>query len=269
MSALARWDDLLTKIRDRHDQVRAEAEADARTFIAQVASGGDPLPLSHRLSAVTARLQDLESKITDTWHEKVDHAIGAEGHPVSARDAAFARGQRLRDALDDAREELEVRMLALLARERYAAATAAHRPVPCGRCGAAIAAPISFRALELACAACGAVAVWQPAELMVSVAAIGTHAVAQEAALGEWRAMRAAERAVHELRPPRPLAPLLVFERAQIAYWRTYLQARAWFEPELGRDPAREIAARMEPWYLHTAEHEAAWVAAGRPRAPL
>lgn len=56
------------------------------------------------------------------------------------------------------------------------------------------------------------------------------------------------------------------YERAQIAYWRAYLAVRARFEPEIGRDPGKEIRARMEAWYISHAEYEEAWVAAGRPR---
>jgi hypothetical protein len=99
-----------------------------------------------------------------------------------------------------------------------------------------------------------------------SVAAIAAHAVAQEAAVHEWRAMRAVERALHAIRPPVPLEPIKAYERAQITYWRAYLRVRSQFEPILARDPALEIRSRMEQWYVYTAEHEPAWVAAGRPR---
>jgi hypothetical protein len=74
---------------------------------------------------------------------------------------------------------------------------------------------------------------------------------------------------MHAMRPPRPLAPVKAYELAQIAYWRTYLKARAWFEPELARDPAMEIRRRMQQWYESHAEFEEGWVAAGRPREEL
>jgi hypothetical protein len=227
MSALARWDAFLAQIEGRHAQVRREAEAAAHAFIASVAAGGDHLPLSHRLMAVRSRLQELESMIADTWHAKVDDAIASEGLGTAARDAAFAKGEALRHSLDDAREELEPRIFAELARQRY------------GR------------------------------GLGETVAALAAHAVAQEAAVNEWRAMRAAERALHAIRPPRPIAPIQAYERSQIAYWRRYLAVRAQFDPILARDPALEIRSRMEPWYTSSAEYEQAWVAAGRPRAPI
>jgi hypothetical protein len=248
--------------------VRTEGETAAMQFVAAVASGGDYLPLSHQLSAVENRLQDLETKIIDTWHDKVDDAICGEGHGEAVRTTAREKGEALKHALDDAREELRIRVYAELARRRHAAAVAAHKPVFCSACGAALAPPLSFRALELPCS-CGAVTVWQPPELMVSVAAIGTHPIAQEAATAEWRAMRAAERALNAVRPPRPLAPVKAYELAQIAYWRTYLHHRAWFEPELARDPAMEIRRRMQQWYESHAEFEEGWVQAGRPREAI
>jgi len=267
MSALARWDAFLAQIEGRHRAVRDEAQASGRTFIASVAGGGDYLPLSHQLGAIKHRLQELESKIIDTWHAKVDDTITGEGHSQEVRMAALAKGEDLKYALDDAREELEISLMADLARARFAAATAALQPVGCGKCGASYAAPQSFRLVELPCGGCGAPLSYDPDELMRSAGAIGTHAIAQESATAEWRAMRAAEHALHRVRPPRYLAIVQAYEAAQIAYWRKYIVARAYFEPELGRDPAMEVKKRMEQWYLYSADHEESWVAAGRPRA--
>lgn len=232
MSALARWDAFLAQIEGRHRQVRDEAMAAGRAFIASVAGGGDYLPLSHQLGAVRHRLQDLERKIIDTWHAQVDDAVVDEGNPEHVRDAAREKGEDLQHALDDLREELEISLMADLARARHAAATAT-----------------------------------QDADLFQSAIAIATHPVAQEAATAEWRAMRAAERALHRVRPPRYLGIVQAYEAAQLAYWHRYLGARAHFEPILARDPAMEIRRRMEQWYLSFAEQEESWVAAGRPRA--
>lgn len=265
MSALARWDGFLAQIEGRHRQVRDEALADGRAFIASVAGGGDEGPLSDRLGAVKHRLADLERKIMDTWHAQVDDAITGEGHPLAVRDAACAKGVALGHALEDAREELEIDLGAELARARYAAAQARLAPVVCPGCGASYQAPYAFRQIEMTCG-CGATVRYDPDPLMRSAGALGTHPIPHQAARAEWRAMKAADRARRAARSPAPLALIVADEAAQIAYWRAYLAARAWFEPELGRDPAMEVKKRMEQWYVYTAEHEAAWVAAGRPR---
>jgi len=223
MPAVERWDGFLAQIEQRAAQIRADAEASARAFIAEVARGGDFAPLSHQLMAVRNRLQDLETNITDTWHAKVDDAFAAENLGPDVRAQAFAKGEALRHALDDHREELEPRIFAELARVRQANGHAE------------------------------------------SVAAIGAHAIAQEAAVGEWRAMRTAER-LHAIRPPRPLDVIKSYERTQIRYWRMYLDVRSRYEPILARDPALEIRSRMEQWYVSSAEFEEAWIKAGRPR---
>lgn len=266
MSALARWDAFLAQISSRHEQVRNEAVAAGRAFIAGVAGGGDPQPLSHQLGAVKHRLHDLEAKIMDTWHAQVDDAILEEGHAVETRDAACDKGIALGHQLEDARDELENSLLAELARARYQAATAALRPIGCARCGAQFQPPQSFRLVEWQCT-CGAALRYEPDELMRSAGALGTHPISQEAALAEWRQMRAADRYVRAARSPCPLPRLVAYEAAQIAYWRRYLAARAWFEPELGRDLEMEVRRRMEQWYQYSADQEQAWVQAGRPRA--
>jgi hypothetical protein len=227
MSALARWDAFLAQIAGRAAAVRDEAEASARAFIANVASGGDHQPLSNQLMAVRSRLQELESMLTNTWHAQVDDAISAEGHPPSVRDAASAKGDALRHKLEDERDELEPRIFAELVRQR-----AAHGQLD-------------------------------------SVMSLAAHAVAQEAAVLEWRAMRSAERALHAMRPPRSLSIVQAYEAAQVTYWRKYLAVRAQYEPILARDPALEIRSRMEQWYVYFAEFEEAWVAAGRPRMAI
>lgn len=265
MSALARWDAFLAQIKGRHEQVRAEAGTAGRAFIATVAAGGDYQPLSHQLGAVKHRLHELEAKIMDTWHAQVDDAILDEGNSVEARDAACAKGVALGHVLEDARDDLEIALMAELARARYQAAQAALQPVACGGCGAQYQPPHSFRLVSFTCG-CGATVSYDPDELMRSAGAIGTHPVAQEAAAAEVAAMRAADRAARAARSPRPLHLLQAWESTQIAYWRRYLAARAWFEPELARDPALEVRKRMEQWYQLTAEHEEAWRAAGRPR---
>jgi hypothetical protein len=267
MSALARWDAFLAQIKGRHEQVRAEALAAGRQLIAGVATGGDYLPLSHQLGAVKHRLMELEGKIMDTWHAQVDDAILNEGTPVPVRDAACDKGIALRHALDDAREELEIGLMAELARTRYQVATSQQQPVLCGGCGAQYQPPHSFRLVEWRCGNCGGGLRYDPSELLRSAGAIGTHPISHEAAAAEWREMQAAQRRASAARSPCPLYLLKAYEAAQIAYWRKYLATRAWFEPELGRDPEMEVRKRMEQWYVYSADQEEEWRSAGRPRA--
>jgi hypothetical protein len=216
MSAAARWDAFLAQLEQRAASVRAEAEAVGRAWTAP-----DTAPLSHQLMGVRSRLQDLETSIEATWHAKVDDVFAAEGASSEVRAQAFTKGRALGRALDNLREEMEIRIFAELARRQ-------------------------------------------------AVPALGAHALAQEAATAEWRAMRAAQHAVHDQRPPVAFALIKAWERAQIAYWRAYLPVRARYEPAIqAHNMPLEIGSRMEQWYVSTAEFEPAWVQAGRPREPL
>ena len=94
------------------------------------------------------------------------------------------------------------------------------------------------------------------------------HRVGSLAAELEWLAMRNADRALRHARSPRPLDLIIASERAQIAYWRAYVSARAVNEPNL-RDVAHEVRSRMDAFYNLSAEFEEAWRNAGRPRTPV
>ena len=81
MSALARWDAFLAQIESRAAGVRSEAEASARTFIANVAGGGDYQPLSHQLMAVRsgARARDDDHRRVARQGRRRDRGRGP-GH---------------------------------------------------------------------------------------------------------------------------------------------------------------------------------------------
>jgi hypothetical protein len=263
--ALSRWTAFLLQVQSRHRDVLHEAETAARQFIESVVAGGDVGPLSNQLMATSARLQDLETRISDTWHAQAEQALVDAGHSAADVERERRVGRSLQWSLEDQREELDPRLFAHLARQRYAHARATCA-LTCPRCGAPYAGPAVFVAIDHVCHACHGTSLLEPGELMQSVAAIGAHALAQEVAIAEWRETRAAERRAHGVRPPRPLAVVVAIERAYIAYWRVYLAARAQLEPVLARDPAMEIRCRMEHWYVACAEYEPAWVEAGRPR---
>jgi len=268
VSAVERWDAFLAQIEGRHRAVRDEAAKQARAAVATLSSP-DTTFISHGWAAIESRLQELEKRIVDTWHEKVDDTFGAEGIDQTTRMAAYEKGDLLRFALENAREELQQHIFADAARELFARAMADRKDRFCSECGAQFELPICFRAVALTCARCGTKTMFEPGDLLRGVAAVGAHALAQEAALAEWQKMRLCERRAKAVRPPCPLSLLKDYERAQIAYWRAYVAARGRIEPELGRDPALEVRSRMEFWYTYQAEHEQEWVRGGRPRETI
>jgi len=219
MSAAQRWDGFLAQIADRHGQVCAEAAA--------AAIGADPQPIANAWMAQETRLKDLETKIIETWNEKVDAAFEAENTGPDARAAARRKGEDLKFSLENTREDTHHAIWVATA-QRMQQAGAAH----------------------------------------ANVIAFGAHAFASQRARNAWLAMRNAERAMRDARSPTPLALLKQYERAQIAYWRSYVAARAELEPAM-RDVAHEVRSRMEGWYMYSAEGEVEWRNAGRPREPI
>ncbi len=266
MAAHERWAGFLTQIAQRHEDVSREVGECATAALAR--AGFDPTPIGTAWGAIDMRLADLERKIDDTWGAQVERTFESEGYDRARIDAAREEGLRLRHELEDRREALHHRIFADIARRLYARAAAERTDRACPKCGAPLDVPITYRAVQVRCAHCGALGTFEPGTLMRSVVAWGAHALASEAAQDEWLAMRAAERATRAVRPPCPLALLKGYEHAQIAYWKAYVSTRAQLEPEM-RDVALEVRSRMDAWYRYNAEHETEWVRAGRPRDPV
>ncbi len=266
MRAAERWQSFLKQIEERHRLVRDEAAAGAREALPE--GGYDPTPIAIAWAGVNDRLLELERRIIDTWHEKVEDVFESEGYDRPALDVERQKGEELAFVLESAREAAEMHLFAEIAREIHGRALAAQKERLCPSCGAPFEVPVSYRSVNLRCAHCGSVATFEPGTLARNAIAFGSHPMAWVAAEREWNAMRRAERRVRDQRPPASLASLKDHERAQIAYWSAYFRTKSQFEPELF-DVAREVRARMEWWYTSHAEHEEAWRAAGRPREAL
>ncbi len=264
--AAERWQGFLAQISDRHKLVREEAAAAARDALRE--SGYDVTPIGVAWAGVNDRLHELERRIIDTWHEKVESAFEAEGYQRPALDVERRKGEDVAFVLENARQAVEMHVYAGGAREIHARSLAQQRERNCSTCTAPLDVPVAYRAVNLRCAHCGAVSTFEPGTLARTAIAFGAHALSWVSAEREWYTMREAERRVRDQRPPVPLALLKAYEQAQIAYWWRYFSTKMHLEPEL-HDVAREVRARMEWWYTSSAEHEEEWRAAGRPRAQI
>jgi hypothetical protein len=264
--AIDRWQGFLTQIHDRHKLVREEASVGARDALRE--SGYDVTPIGVAWMGVNDRLLELEKRIIDTWHEKVESAFEAEGYQRPALDAERRKGEDLAFALENARQSVEMHVYAEGAREIHTRSLATQRERNCPTCTAPFEVPVVYRALNLRCAHCGAVSTFEPGTLARTAIAFGAHAFSWVSAEREWYAMRDAERRVRDQRPPVALALLKAYEAAQIAFWSKYFATKGQLEPEL-HDVAREVRSRLEWWYTASAEHEEEWRAAGRPRAQI
>jgi hypothetical protein len=264
-TATERWDAFLQQIEARAKQAREEGAAEVRAASASLA-GADAAAVSQVWSKHESRLQELERRIQDTWDEKVEAAFEAEDADGETRMAALEKGRLLMFQLEIAREELEPQLNAELAHLLFKRALESKRAGFCTACGQARVVPITFRQIEVRCPSCGDTSMFEPGELLRGAAAVGAHSLAQVSAHAEWIGMKLAERAVRQMRPPVSLALLKAWEQAQILYWFKYVMARGQIEPEMLRDPPKEVRDRMHQWYQYTAEHEQEWVRAGRPR---
>lgn len=264
-AALARWEAFLAQIAARHAAICAEAEEGSRAALA--ACDHDVTPLSHAWMAVNDRLMDLEQRIASTWHEKVEAVFEAEGLDRGLQLRELERGNDLAFELENRREITEQRSFALAARELHGRALRAQVDRSCGHCGVELPIPVTYRAINVSCRHCGTRVTFEPGTVARMAVASGSHALAWEAAMPEWIAMRRAERAIRLHRSPVPLALLKAHEHAQIAYWWKYFSTKAHFEPEV-RDVSREVRARLQPWWT-MATTEEAWRQAGDPRAAV
>src|ERR1700740_26130 len=166
MAAHERWAGFLRQIAQRHEEGSRDAGEGAGGR-----AGFDPTPIGTAWGAIDMRLADLERKIDDTWGAQVERTFEAEGYDRGAITAARDEGLRLRHELEDRRESLHHRIFADIARRMYARALAERTDRACPRCGAALALPITFRALQVTCAHCRALATFEPGTLMRSVVA--------------------------------------------------------------------------------------------------
>lgn len=264
-AAIARWDAFLKQIADRHAAVCQEAEEGSKAALA--ACGYDFIPISHAWMAVTDRLKELERRIVDTWHEKVESVFEQEGVDRATQLRELRKGEDLAFELENRREASEMRTFAEGARAIHQRALATQVERNCGHCGVPLPIPVTYRAINVTCRHCGSIVTFEPGTLARTAIATGAHAMAWEAAYPEWLAMRRAERAIRYHRSPTPLAVLKAYEQAQIAYWFKYIGTKAHFEPEL-RDVAFEVRSRMQFWWTQmTSEEE--WRKAGNPRATI
>ena len=252
-----RWAVFLDKVRGRLREIFAEADGAYRdVFAVDVIDG---TAMSGVSSALKARLQQLSSKVEDSW-SKIDEEIDQAGEDldgnVVARFSATQRrlGEALRREIDHQTEDFIVRHEA--ERERQVAARAAEEakvPLPCGRCGAALTRPIHHTPVNITCAHCGSVTTATPGSASAQYGAI---ARAFEAALPQWHALQDAEDAWHLLRH-KTEDDLRRFEAATRAYWTAFAAARGNFEPGwTAKEVQGEIVGKMGHFETYTAKSD-------------
>lgn len=262
-----RWDGFLKNIRERFEQIMQESRDGCAQMLAE--TNYDPIPMGNAWGAMERRAKDLITKVDETWRQQVEGKFEEAGVPRPVIDAEARKGDGMREWIEVEIERTRIGIYCKLARD-VAEMDVRERQggYPCKQCGAPLPAPVTFRVLNLTCAHCRTVNEFEPGTRTRYVEASCLHSLCQEAAWNEWLAMQQAERAFKRARP-HTIQHIQTWEAAQIAYHKKYLTTRLQYLPDQAPSYAKDLAGRMEHFYVYTIPNDAEWVKAGRPRAPL
>lgn len=261
-AVVARWDGFLAQVRERFLQIMREAEEGCPMLLEQAEY--DPVPMGNAWSAIEMRAKQLETKIDETWNSQVERAFEQAGASAQALAYERSKGEGLRDWFEIERERIRIKIWSDAGRTFYQRAQGElGRPFACSRCGAPMAIPFTFRALNVPCPHCRTVNGFEPGTWM-RMGEMCVHPLCEEAAWQAWLAMHHAENAWRAARPV-TIHQLKTWERAQIAYWRTYLGTRIQLLPDTAQAFEADLRGRMRAFYDQM-DREVAWIQAGRPR---
>lgn len=263
-AVLQRWQRFQQQIEQRFVEVLAEAEHGCAALLEHC--DHDPAAMSNAWTAMHARAMDLGTRLADTWDEQVEPRLDELDVDVELEQRARAELDAMLDRMEVELERARLRIFAGAARTLWARAL---RDQPdhlrCPQCGASQPVPATFSAVNVACPCCGSLVTYEPGRRVRMIESTCVHPLCEEAAWEQWLAMRRAERHLHAARTE-TLELLSAFEKAQILYWHTYLQARVALLPHTAQSFTDDLRGRLQAWYQQV-EHHAAWARAGRPRA--
>lgn len=234
MSAEARWTGFLDKLTGRHAQILEEARDGCLGLLE--ACDGDIGPMSQGWTAMNVRALQLESKITNTWSEKVE---GVADDVVHAHED---RGHALERALERQRELCRIGLYADAARHIWTRALEEQvSAFGCTQCAGPIEVPPTMRSINLTCPSCSAVTTFEPGQRVRSIAHTCIHPLCEAATLAQSDAVAAAQEAVHANETPQTVDALIGAYRV---YWTAYLELRA----SMSGDPLdleKELTGRL------------------------
>ena len=263
-----RWDGFLKNIKERFDQIMQESLEGCAQLLRD--SSYDPIPMGNAWGAMERRAKELSTKVDETWRQQVEPKFEEAGVARPMIDEQSRKGEALRDWMELEIERTRIQIYCSAARE-VAELDKRERTggYPCKQCGAPLTVPHTYRVVNVPCAHCRTVNEYEPGTRTRYTEASCLHSLCQEAAWSEYVAMQEHERSVRRTRPPRTLQQLQAWEQAQIAYHRKYLTRRLDWVPDQAPSFAKDLAGRMEHFYVYGINSEVAWINAGRPRAPL
>ena len=261
-AVVARWDGFLAQVRERFLTIMREAQEGCPRLLEH--ADFDPIPMGNAWGAMEIRAKQLDTKIEETWSGQVEGSFEQVGASPQALAYEREKGEATRAFFEVERERTRIGIYSNAGRALFQRGMAEKgRAFACTRCGAPLEVPFTFRALNIPCPHCTTVNGFEPGTRM-RMGELCVHPLCEEASWSQWVAMREAERAWRTSRGA-TIEILKAWERAQIAFWRTYLGARIRFMPETAPAFEADLRGRMRHFYDQM-EREVAWTRSGRPR---
>ncbi len=263
-AVLDRWSSFHRQLFERFTALMTEAEQGCATLLSQ--QDDDPAVMANAWTAMQGRASDLGMRLEDTFTDQVEPYLDELDVDEDTCDRLRAELDALQDRMEIELEATRLRVFAGAARTLWARALKQASPqLSCSQCAAPVAAPATLCSVNVSCPHCGSLVTYEPGARVRMLEHVAVHPLAEEQAWPQWLEMRRAEQRLHASREE-TLPLLQAYERAQLAYWHTYLRAKAALLPRVAADFDRDLRGKMQQWYEHI-EHSATWARAGRPRA--
>lgn len=261
---VARWDAFLANIYERFSSVLSEAQQGCAQLL--VDNDYDTHAFGLAWSAMELRAKQLDTKLSDTWEDKVSPMFDDLDLQAAVQDRERAKGDALSDRMEIELEGMRVRIFADAARAVWKRAiTEAPPHLSCSQCGAPMPVPPTLAAANVTCSACSGVVTYEPGARLRSIEHFCVHPLCEEAAWPQWLARHVANKAINDARDE-SLALLKAYEHAQIEYWRAYLSTQANLLPPRAAAFDADLRGKMQYWY-ELVDRSGPWIAGGRPRA--
>lgn len=253
-----RWEGFLAKIGERQRDIFVEAEEGIREIIESFPE--DPAPIGNAIQGLRFRIDELRTKVNDTWDKQVSPKFEEQGGAF--RDRGLDRRVDFLQTLDEAWGLFAARMMAEFYRNLQPRAVAGgNKPVNCGTCGASMQLPTRKDTVSHKCSHCGALNQVM-AERAVALYQGAGHANADLESLPLRHAIERFRIQVDRQRraanwAPEPVESLDKWLAMERAYWEKFAAVKA---QTLGGAPDSELVESRVGFFVeHTLKTDQRW----------
>ncbi|MBO6940030.1 MAG: hypothetical protein JJ863_33980 [Deltaproteobacteria bacterium] len=225
-----RWDGFLAKIKERLDEIIAEATAGCAQIAAQHPL--DSLPLNNALTGLDHRIRQLRERIEETWDGQVEEKFSDAGDG-GFLDVGLDKKEDFETAFDHHWSNAKAKILCDYAASLYPLAQEASQQQPkCDQCGAPLTPSIIYKSEMIACPACSAQNLYEPPLAIVAYRGTAAHYLADAAMLPKRQAIDWFRIEVDRWRrarewAPEPLESLEKWRAMELDAWTTYANEKA------------------------------------------